>query len=295
MNEHNIDDLLNRAYETDDWDETERLVKQALKLCPDHPEALLLQADLTEDDEEKLPILQKALASAQRYLEEQEIEKDDILEDDAGIVYLALLQRTAFTLFALSDYEGAMKLVEELMEYDHEELAGVTRALFYRILLEQSAWAQVLEETMQDINRDLAWAYARTIATFMLSREKGPENAATLLWDAMRMAPNVPFYMLGYFPEPVEESDEEDFHIALLFEGIWSVSRELLNWFSRATILFGLLSNRFGDETEDMKEILDALSGLREYQEFEKRLEATKLNDEEILSLLSAEHALRTR
>ena len=52
-----IDDLLERAYESEDVEEVEELVREALELDPENPEVLLLQADLTEDDEARLPVL----------------------------------------------------------------------------------------------------------------------------------------------------------------------------------------------------------------------------------------------
>ena len=45
-----VEELLERAYESEDAAEVEDLVRQALELDPENPEVLLLQADLTEDD-----------------------------------------------------------------------------------------------------------------------------------------------------------------------------------------------------------------------------------------------------
>jgi hypothetical protein len=131
---------------------------------------------------------------------------------------------------------------------------------------------------MQETVRGLGWAYARVIATFMLSNGRGknekkqPDGLNKMLWDAVRMAPNVPFYMLGYIPDPVDEEEDEDYHFAALFESIWLPSRDLLNWFSKATILFGLLTGRFGGESDDMREILDALGGTLDYETLEPQV-----------------------
>ena len=56
-----IEDLLERAYESEDAGEVEELVERALELDPENPEVLLLQADLTEDDDVRLPILVQAV------------------------------------------------------------------------------------------------------------------------------------------------------------------------------------------------------------------------------------------
>jgi hypothetical protein len=109
-----------------------------------------------------------------------------------------------------------------------------------------------------------------------------------MLWDAVRMAPNVPFYMLGYIPDPVDESEDEDFHFGLLFENVWPASsNDLLNWFSKATILFGLFTGRFDRESEDMKEILAALGGASDYESLARRLNGAMKDDATVLDALA--------
>ena len=298
MGDGEIYDLLNRAYESEDADEVAKLVERALALEPDNPEALLLKADLTEEDEERLPFLERALEGTRRYIQDEGLTDEDFLEDETGLVHLALLQRAAYTLFSLEEDDRSLELVEELLRYDHEDLA-MAKTLYYRILLEQEEWARALEETMCEPSRGLGWAYARIVATFMLAggkgkvkearekaREKNGKNLNKMLWDAVRMAPNVPFYMLGYMPDPVDESEDENFHFSLLFEDVLSVSRDLLNWFSKGTILFGLLTGRFGEESDDMREILATLGGAADYKELASHLEDA--SDVTVLDALAA-------
>ncbi|MDR2180034.1 MAG: hypothetical protein LBP21_06975 [Synergistaceae bacterium] len=295
MSTEDIYELLDRAYESDDMDEVGKLVQQALDLDPDNPEALLLKSDFVEDDEERLLLLEKALEEAKFYFQEENLSGEDILEDDMGLVYLGLLQRAAYTLFFMERDDRAMEMVEELLRYDHEDLA-LAKTLYYRILLDREEWTRVLEETMQETIRGLGWAYARVIATFMLSidREKNRKRPSDgysdglnkMLWDAVRMAPNVPFYMLGYIPDPVDESEDEDYHFAVLFENAWSSSHDLLMWFSKATILFGLLTDRFGAEKDDMREILASLGGVPDLEELEFRV--TDSSDDMILEALTS-------
>ena len=186
------------------------------------------------------------------------------------------LQRAAFTLFSMEDDERSFEIVQELMRHDLDD-QGSIRSLYYRILIEKRDWSLILRETMQDGDRQLGWAYARLAACFMLTEEGegGTGEAAAMFWDALSMAPNVPFYMLGYFPDPVDDSEEEeeDFHFSLLFSDVWSSSHDLLNWFSRGVILFGLLSGRFGEEAEEILEILRSLGGGEEYDKMEALLD----------------------
>jgi tetratricopeptide (TPR) repeat protein len=272
-----IRDLLDDAYDTDDPEETLALAEAALEIDPDNPEALMLKADSIDEDEARLPLLERALESAQ--------------DGGDSSVYLAALQRLAYTLFILEEDDRAMEAAEELMRLDTDDDAN-GRALYYRILLEREEWQRVLDSARGDEIESLGQAYAVAAASFML--DSSSPHLLQLLWRAIEMSPNVPFYMLGYMPDPVDDSeDEEDaFHFGLLFETVWSASRELLNWFSRATILFGLLTGRFGDENgaeaKDMREILIALGGDSDYEHVKAHIAAEHVDDEQVLSLLES-------
>ena len=286
--EGDADELLDRAYESEDEAEVEALVERALELEPDNPEALLLRADLTDDDEERLSILRGALEAVRVVLKDMEVEPEDFAEDELGLVYLALLQRAAFTFFSVGEDEEALHATEELLRYDLED-NGASRNLYYRILVEKGEWQRILDATEQDVDHQLGWAYSRLAAAFMLGDRPA---AARMFWDAVIMSPNVPFYMLGYFPEPEGESEaeEEDFNFATLYADVWNASRDLLNWFSRGVILFGLLSGRFGEEQDSMLEILTSLGGRAEYDKMSALIMDS--DDAAIIETLAAHHCL---
>ena len=81
------------------------------------------------------------------------------------------------------------------------------------------------------------------------------------------MSPDVPFYMLGYYEEPDDDEENEAFDFAVMYYDILSVSDEFFHWFTRGTILFGLLTNRFdGREREYVLDVIDSLGGYEEYE-----------------------------
>ena len=301
-NDVNVDELLDSAYESDDEAEITELVERALEIEPDNPEALLLRADMTDDDEERLSILTGALDAVSAVLKQLD-EPDEDLEN----VRLALTQRLSFTLFSVGDCEAALPLAEELVKHDLDD-GGAAKSLYYRILIEENDWQRILNETAEDTDHQLGWAYARLAALFMTGNRKA---AAAMFWDALIMAPDVPFYMLGYAQEPEDENDgqgcpsvasgagsaglraaeEEDFNFACLYEDVWSLSRDMLNWFSRGVILFGLLSGRFGGERSGMEEILSSLGGREEYDRMSGIIKDS--DDAAIIETLAAHHCLR--
>ena len=210
------------------------------------------------------------------------------------MLYLGLLQRLAFTLLSVGDDEAALAAVEELLPHELDD-GGMTRNLYYRILIERGEWSKVLAETLQDQDHQLGWAYGRLVATFMLRQDENMETPARMFWEALAMGPNVPFYMLGYMDEPEDGSDVDDFNFAMLYEDVWTLSRELLNWFSRGVILFGLLSGRFDDpqqdvDAEDILGILDSLGGREDYDRVAPLVKGR--DDLEIIETLAAQHCL---
>ena len=287
-----VEALLDRAYDSEDPAEVEALVERALELEPDNPEALLLRADLTDDDEERLSILTETIESVRGVLEEMGVDEEDYEEDALGIVYLALMQRAAFTCYALEDDERAMEMARQLLRHRLDD-NGSVRSLFYRILIDRGEWKQILSETMEEEDHQPCWAYARLCAAFMLGKDgKERGTPARMFWEALAMGPNIPFYMLGYFPEPVSETEaeEEDFNFATLYSDVWSVSRDLLNWFSRGVILFGLLTARFGEDAGDMLEILTSLGGRQEYEAMSRL--PMEGDDQSVIEALAARHCL---
>lgn len=285
LNNLNAEELLDLAYNSEDEVEIAELVEKALELEPDNPEALLLLSDITQDPEERLSILLSTLDNLHDALHNLNVPHDLYTEHELGVVYLALMQRAAFTLFEVGDDEQAMDFIEQLLNHDIDD-GGAVKSLYYRILIERSDWQRILDEALNDDNHELGWAYARAAAAFML---KDIKNADKYFWEALMMSPNTPFYMLGYFAEPIDENSTQelnDFNFAVLYADVWALSRDLLNWFSRNVILFGLLSVRFAGQEQEMREILKSLKGEVDYKKLSNIIKLRRINPKNDVELI---------
>lgn len=255
-----IEALLDDAYSTDDPEEMERLARAVLELQDDNVEALILLADSIEYSEEKIALLEKAKECLSDVIEGLSVtEGESVLDDDDGMLYVAVLQRLGFALFSEGRNGEALSIAKEIIDYDRDrETLGHT--LLYRVLLEMGKDRELLEETRGEEDSDPALTHSRAIASFRLSGACGSSYDA--LWKAFRSGPDIPFYILGYLDEPLDDSEEaeEAYNFSLLFEDIWSSDMDLINWLARATILLGLAASLFpGENTEKMLILADAL------------------------------------
>lgn len=295
MNSNNrkINRLINMAWESDDENRARELARQVLAISPEYPEALLILADNTENDNDRSGILKRALKSLS--------EGNPPDDDERNMLKFSVYHRLAFTYFVTKKYDDALSCCEAAMkiaeENDDPDTIGDTddiKALHYRILIELKEWQKVLALTMRDESHDLAWAYSRLIAAWMTAPGKNQAVCANMFWDALMLSPDVPFYMLGYYEAPNDDDDEdenEDFGFALMFYDAISASEKLDKWFTRGTILFGLLSNRFEEkEREYVTFVLDTLGGYAEYDRMSSIL--LEADDQSIIETLAANKCL---
>jgi len=292
-----IEAILDRAFSSEDPDEIDRIARQVLRSDPDNPEALILLADCAGEEEERVGILRKALAVVRSSMPEMDTREqvEDPIEDK-GILYLAILQRLAFSLFTLGETTEAFDLSRRIVEMDPEdETFGKT--LFYRCLLEMGEYGTILDFSDNDENRSPARAHARAIALFHV---QGPsKDARGALWDLFEVGPDIPLFLIGYWGEPHEgdEQEMEDFNFTLLFEDPWNRSEDLLRWLTRATILFAYVTDRLNPEImENIERLVEDLQIQQLFQERMKSLREEVLNLDEVRSRkrdLSAIRSLR--
>ena len=288
-----IEQLLNMAMNTSSPSRAVSIARQILEIAPDNADALIIIADRTENQQERISLLKRAINA---------LDNDrDYSCEDREMLFLALNERLAYTYFAdnkfdeaLSYCEASLKIIAVLEDDDVLDDEVDMKSLYYRILIERKEWQKILAETMKDENHYLAWAYSRLVAAWMTAPGRSMAVCANMFWDALMLNTDVPFYMLGYLEEPDDNADQQEldsFDFALMYYDVLSVSEDFSNWFTRGTILFGLLSNRFdGREREYLLDVLDTLGGYEEYERMSSII--VEGDDEAVIELLAAHKCL---
>ena len=288
-----VDQLLEMAWNTSSPSRAVSIAKQILEISPGNTDALIIIADNTDDSEGRIGILNQALESLDT--------NEEYSPENKELMRLTICERIAYTYFSLNKFDEALSYCEKSMaiidstsDPDALENYDDMKALYYRILIERREWQKILAETMRDETHNLAWAYSRLAAAWMTSPGNTQAVCANMFWDAVAIAPEVPFYMLGYLEEPGDDSDpqeHEDFGFALMYYDILSVSEDFFHWFTRGAILFGLLTNRFdGREREYVLDVIDTLGGYEEYEKMSGVI--VEGDDRAVIEMLAANKCL---
>ena len=288
-----ISQLLQMAWATKSRARIMAIADQVLEIDPYNTEALMMKADGTDDADTRIRLLEKALSSLDN--------PESCNPEDKDMLFLVLNQRMAYTFFALNNMDRALEFCQTALKFgeDHSNLdemddEGAMKTLYYRIMIERRDWQKILAETLKDEDHSLAWGYARLVAAWMIAPDNGRAVCANMFWDVLMIAPDVPFYMLGYFPEPDDSDDitaHDNFEFALMFYDVVSVSDDLFRWFSRGVILFGLLSGRFdAKEREYMLDVIDTLGGYEEYDKMSRII--VEGDDAAVIEMLAANRCL---
>ena len=284
-NNSKIEQLLDMAYTTDSEERTAFIARQILEIAPDNTEALILVADTTEDPDSRMEVLLHALRSLDDPENFSPNEKDELI--------FSVNYRLAYTYFADNRMAEALSCCEEALKVSEgeDEPEIDIKELYYRILIESRQWGRILSETLRDDVHSLAWAYSRLVAAWMTAPGKSMPVCANMFWDALSLAPDVPFYMLNYYDEPDDGDEHPDFDFAVIYYDVLSVSDEFSDWFKRGAILFGLLTNRFDErEREYLLDVLDTLGGYEEYERMSRII--VEGDDMAVIEILAANKCL---
>lgn len=276
-----ITEMLNIAWATDDGKKALSLARKVLEISPGNADALIIIADNTEDENERKTALRHALESLDG--------EDNYPNDDRRELSFSINYRLAYMYLAEGDFEPMLSACEEAMKTVDPDNEDYIKSLYYRALIGVGEWRKILELTMKDETHGLAWGYSRLAATWRISGNRA--LCAKMFWDALILSPDVPFYILGYYDEPDNDEDSGEFDFALIYSDVLNISEDFRQWFTRGTILFGLLTNRFdGREREFMLDVIDTLGGYEEYERMSNIL--LEADDESVIETLAANKCL---
>jgi len=229
-------------------------VEEIFRLDPENPETLLFLADQSEDPEESLEYLFRCVARIRKLIESS---PEDQGEDLRAFLCEAL-QRMGWFYVLENRGEEAVALSEELLTLPQEDPSWA-KAIRYVGLILTEQYSRVLETVIAEEEPDVFSAHVKAIA--LLERSAPSRESAIALWDAFRMDPNLPFYLLDFWVPPLEEEDEEEdlesYSRALLLEPAWTLSEPRIMALSTGAVFFGYVTERIPDHlVEDITEEL---------------------------------------
>lgn len=299
--EGRIFQLIDLAWESSSPERTLAIAEQILEINPNRVEGLILKADHTDDTQVSVNCLKKALSALKN--------PDNCLEGDKNVLFLTINQRLALAYLKLENFDEAfeycktaIKFYEKYLDADDVDVDAsnsniLMKNVYYKILIERKAWQQILQDSMRDPDITLGRAYARLLAAWFITPENPGGNrsvCANLFWDAIAIAPNVPFYITNYFEEPDDNAPPEameEYRFALMYYDIVSITDDFSEWFVRGILLFGLFSGRFEERERDyVIDALDDFGGYGDYEKMKKIIVGTE--DSEVIEALAANKCL---
>ena len=235
----------------DELDGLSKLAKEILSLDPTNPRAkLALWASLEEDAAEKsLYLLEEALDAVRPLVNEgiPGMPEDDINAETYG----ASLECLSVFNYNLENYEKALAYAKELVAFDDEGLYE-GRIPLYCALLKQQKYGDILSALDADPLETLVGEYARAFAHHGMGEE---EEALESLLQAISMAPDLPFFILGIWGIPEEDEDideemEDLLHQAMALADPCLSSPANVAFMCRPVYMLGYLTDRISDPEE---------------------------------------------
>ncbi|MBU8871278.1 MAG: hypothetical protein KOO60_10490 [Gemmatimonadales bacterium] len=249
-------ELAFRAFESNDQQEAQKLVEQALELDPECVDAMTILAFLTsEDAADLIDRIEHAASCGENRLGEDFF--SEFLGDFWPMVearpYLRTIKQLAQVLWTVGRRFDAVENYENLLELDPGDHLGNSVLLLgcYLSMGEvQRSW-DLLEEYDDDQNALIQWAW--TLVFLMAEDEDAAEDA---LKHALEINPLVVPHLLG-MGEPAElgltvaspGSEEEASICGQILGKAWNCSEENIFWLQQVLLEMGIIE--LEDEEED--------------------------------------------
>lgn len=248
-----VEALLNRLDMAETDDEIHVIGKLLLNEDPKSPYGKLAVWETLADEEslESLDMLIEALDEIRAVIESKE-ELAFIDGDRDSQVYCKILMDLGYSLLSGGAAEDALNIARELVNFDDEGYFP-SRELLYRCMLDLDMYGGILESLESDPLESVVGEHARAIA--LIETEASRAEIRDAINYAISLAPNVPFFILGIWDFPEEESDmDDDLEEAVLnatyLADPWSKTDRRLMLLSVPVFMLGYLTERIEDEKE---------------------------------------------
>jgi tetratricopeptide (TPR) repeat protein len=234
-------DLVDQAYQTDDWEERLDLATEAIDICPDCADAFLVLAELAPSGREAAEMYQFAVEAGERALG-----GPAGMHELAGHFWSVIETRPymrarlglAQALWSAGQREEAMQHCQGLLQLNPNDNQGVRYVLasYYCDTSRDDELARLLEQFADDASAE--WAFSRALLAFR--RDGDTPGARALLTQAHAANPHVAQYLLGHeqlpadLPEYVELGGEtEAISYASQYLSGWRASSGAITWARR--------------------------------------------------------------
>ena len=297
--EKKISELIAVILKEDDEERRRHLADKIADINPDHPVAKYVKWQSSEDPEatKDTTLLEEAVSSLRPAMKPYSGPSGE--NPVMYRVYLGMLSDLASFSFINGNKKLAFETAAEYINLDCENDSAVS-AVHYASLLERGEYEKLIGIIDADFFETLQGEYCRTIA--VLEMEGPGEEAALCLLNAIALAPDIPFYLLGLWSSDfdLENIDEDNaffvefISTAPMIHELWSATDERFSFLSLIVFTFGYITGRVA-EPEDVKMIeencrhLGSLEELRESRDiFQAMIAAgqeTDVADEKALAM----------
>lgn len=230
--------LLGKALEATSVKRRVQLAEKALELYPDSPEAYLILAEESENEEEARELLKAGIAAGRRELGELYFTKHKghfwgLYETRP---YIRICQSYAESCWFAGNAEEAAEMLEHILELNEDDSTGA-RYLLTAVYLYSNQLKEA-EQIMKDYGAEdaaAAFAYDRIVLEF---KQNGITSQLKMLYRVARgVNKHVPDYLLGKkrlphnLPDYVGMGDSnEAIEYVIMHSRLWASMPDLLKW-----------------------------------------------------------------
>ncbi|MDR3355022.1 MAG: hypothetical protein LBO21_08290 [Synergistaceae bacterium] len=242
----------------DDSAEVGAWADKVLEKDPGNPIARYVAWQAIEDDDEsaaRIYMLEESVKAMKAVVDR----RPDDMSEDMQLVYASMLSDLASYMYLTGRKDEAMEIAEEFKKYDiFGNIPG--RLVYYATIIEKYDFNRIIEELENEEIEDMISEYCRAIALYEL--DKGNvADASNALLDAISLAPDMIFYILGMWDvddiEP-EGFDEDEFDcsigelelVAVILSDLWSAEDDRLAFLGHVAFALGYLTDRITDKEE---------------------------------------------